>query len=360
MEAELNAWFPFRGLGVGFSTVIITSIREETNGVKTFTLACDDGSAIPYKAGQFITLVFAHHGREERRSFSISSSPELNEPLSFTVKRIDNGAYSRLLIDRAGTGDTLYTAGAAGLFILPENTDNYEQVFFFAAGIGITPVFSLIKTLLQTQPGKQVILIYSNRAKEEVVFYNELNALAEAFPDNFKIEFLYSTSFDLARARLSKGLLSILLEEYRKCAKDRILFYICGPFTYMRMVILGLEEQGINEEQIRKENFNTNGRTVIKSEPPDKSPHRATIRMDGKEYSFPVQYPDTILQAAKKRGIALPYSCETGRCGSCAAICTVGKVWLSYNEVLMDSDLRKGRILTCVGHPVDGDVSIEF
>ena len=124
------------------------------------------------------------------------------------------------------------------------------------------------------------------------------------------------------------------------------------------MAIISLEEQGIRDEQIRKENFNTNDRVVRKSEPPDKSTHLATIKYLGKEYSFPVIYPDTILQAAKKIGLNLPYSCEVGRCGSCAAICTSGKVWLSYNEVLMDTDLKHGSILTCVGHPVDGDVVI--
>lgn len=338
--------------------IIITSIREETPGVKTFTVSSEDGSAIPYSAGQFLTFVFTHHGREERRSFSICSSPALNEPLSFTVKRVDNGAYSRLLIDRAKVGDKLYTTGSAGLFTLPENVVGYEQVFFFAAGIGITPIFSLIKTLLYTERGKHVVLIYSSRSREEVVFYNELNALAEKFPDNFKVEFLYSTSFDLARARLSKALLPVLLNEYAHVPKEKMLFYICGPFSYMRMAIFALEEQGIDDEQIKKENFNTNNRAIKTIEPPDKATHQATIHFEGRQYTFPVQYPDTILQAAKKNGLALPYSCEVGRCGSCAALCTSGKVWLSYNEVLMNSDLEKGMILTCVGHPVGGDIEI--
>jgi ferredoxin-NADP reductase len=343
-----------------YQTVLITSIREETPGVKTFTLSNEDGSAIPYVAGQFITLVFTHHGKEERRSYSISTSPAVNEPLSFTVKRVDNGAYSRLLTDRAAVGDKLQTTGAAGLFTLPENIETYDQVFFFVAGIGITPVISLIKTLLHTQPSKQVVLIYSNRSREDVVFYNELNVLSEAYPDNFKVDFLYSTSFDLARARLSKTLVPVLLKEYAMVSKEKMLFYICGPFTYMRMVLLSLEEQGIHSDHVKKENFNTNDRDIRRAEPADKGPHIVSLRMNDNTYSFTAHYPDTILQAAKKNGISLPYSCEVGRCGSCAAICSQGKVWLSYNEVLMDADLKKGMILTCVGHPVDGDVTIEI
>jgi ferredoxin-NADP reductase len=341
-----------------YQSVIITSIKEETPGVKTFTLTYADGDTIPYKAGQFITFAFTHHAREERRSFSISSSPVTDAQLSFTVKRVDNGAYSRLLIDRAKVGDVLYTTGAAGLFILPAYTDYYEQVFFFAAGIGITPIYSLIKTLLRTQPDKHIVLIYSNRLREEVVFYDELKQLSEKFPGKFKVEFLYSTAFDLSRARLSKTLMPVLLREYARVPKDKMLFYICGPFAYMRMAIFALEEQGIHDEQIKKENFNTNDRQVVKTEPPDKTEHLVTLQFNGKQYTFPVQCPETILQAAKRHGLNLPYSCEVGRCGSCAARCTEGKVWLSYNEVLMDMDLKHGAILTCTGHPVNGDVTI--
>jgi ferredoxin-NADP reductase len=342
-----------------YKTVVITAIREEMPGVKTFTLAYEDGGAIPYAAGQFITLVFTHHSREERRSFSISASPALHEPLSFTVKRIDNGAYSRLLTDRALVGDKLYTTEAAGLFTIPPADLAYEQLFFFAAGIGITPVISLIKTLLHTQPKKKIVLIYSNRSMGETVFYEELRTLKTQFADTFKVEFLYSTSYNLARARLNKSLLPLLLEEYAAAPRHKLLFYICGPFQYMRMAILTLEELGIHGSQVKKENFNTNDRQVKQTAPPDKATHLATIKFKGSVHTFPVVYPESLLQAAKKHGIVLPYSCEVGRCGSCAARCTKGEVWLSYNEVLMDTDLKHGSILTCTGHPVNGDVVIE-
>ena len=343
-----------------FQTVIITAIRPEADGVKTFTVAPEDGKPIPYKAGQFITLVFTHHGREERRSYSISSSPETDASMCFTVKRVDNGAYSRLLVDKARPGDKLYTTGSAGIFTLPGSATGYEQVFFFAAGIGITPISSLIKTLLYTQPDKQAVLIYSNRVQAEAVFYEELNTLAVLFEDRFRVEFLYSTSFNLARARLNKELVPVLLGEYSTTEKEKMLFYLCGPFSYMRMVIFALEEQGIAQSQVRKENFNTNDRAVILTAPADKEPHEVTFKHGHDVISVTCQYPDTLLKAAKKNNIHLPYSCEVGRCGSCAAICTSGKVWHSYNEVLMDSDIAHGAILTCTGYPVGGDVVIEW
>lgn len=340
-----------------YTTVIITAIKEETPDVKTFTIQYEDGSDIAYTAGQFITFVFHHHGREDRRSFSISSAP--GNPLSFTVKRIDNGAYSRLLADRACVGDKLLITGTAGLFTLPADMAAYRQLFFFAAGIGITPIISLVKTVLQTQPGIQATLIYSNRTQSDTVFYNELEQLKHLYPGQFKVEYLYSTSFNLMRARLNKALVPILLKEYAVVPKEEILCYVCGPFAYMRMVIWSLEEWGIPTAHIRRENFNTNDRAVPKAQPPDKEPHTVTLIHAGQHHTFPVQYPETILQAAKRHGIHLPYSCEVGRCGSCAARCTSGRIWLSYNEVLMDTDLKAGSMLTCTAYPIAGDVTIQ-
>jgi ferredoxin-NADP reductase len=341
-----------------YAIVVVTAIREEVPGVKTFTVTFENGNNISYTSGQFITLVFNHHGKEERRSFSISTCMDLGEPLSFTVKRLDNGAYSRYLTDRVKVGDKLMTTGVAGLFTLPD-LKPYDQVFFFAAGIGITPVLSLLKSVLHSHPDKQVVLIYSNRAKEEVVYYNELRKLQADYGQRLQLELLYSTSFNLMRARLNKELVPLLVDEYQKTHLERSLFFICGPYDYMRMVIYALEELNATPAQIHKENFNTNNRHTLHAEPPDKDTHNVTIVQGGNRYTYELAYPETILQLAKRQGISLPYSCEVGRCGSCAALCTSGKAWLSYNEVLMESDLKKGLILTCVAHPVGGDITIK-
>ena len=341
-----------------YPVVLVKAIRQEKPGVKTFTICNEDGTPVPYSSGQFITLVFTHHGREERRSFSISSSYEAGETLSFTVKRLDNGAYSRYLHDKISIGDQLYTSGVAGLFTLPANIQDYSQVFLFAAGIGITPVFSLIKSMLCKQSAGKIVLIYSNQSQEETVFYNDLMELKGKYPERFMVEFLYSGSFDLSRARLNKALMPTLLKEYSVAPLKNTLYYICGPYDYMRMAMWSLEENGIPSAQIKKENFNLSERGIAQSKPPDKQPHKVTVIGGGAEQSFVCQYPDTILQAAKKNNIVLPYSCEVGRCGSCAVLCKSGKVWLSYNEVLMDSDLAHGATLTCTGYPVGGDIII--
>lgn len=342
-----------------YRSIVITGITERAPGVKTFALAYADGMPVPFRSGQFITLVFTHHGKEERRSFSISSSSSINEQLAITVKRIDNGAYSRYLADRAKVGDVLLTTGVAGLFTLPEQVED-KQLFFFAAGIGITPVFSLIKEVLAITKTTKTVLVYSNRSRTETAFAEELDMLVKDYRGRLAIEYLYSDAQKLERARLNKALVRTLLNEYAQGARDKMLFYICGPFEYMRMVIYALEENGVKDGQIRRENFNMNAKPAMATEPPDKEEHHITFLHKGTATTIVAKYPETILKAAKRSSILLPYSCEVGRCGSCALRCVQGKVWHSYNEVLMDIDLRHGSILTCTGYPVGGDITIEI
>lgn len=342
-----------------YKTLRITGIKSETADCKTFFLAPVTNEPVVYKPGQFLTLVFPKRDTEERRSYSISSTPVLHEPLSITVKKIDNGEYSRKLLYNTAVGDELLTIGAGGFFTLPHDMDVYKQVFFIAAGSGITPVFALLKTILHTQPLLQVVLIYSNRTKSTTIFYDELQQLAAKFPNNLRIEWLFSSAPNLARARLGKWLLGKLLQEYSTAPVADTLFYLCGPFDYMRMATIQLLEDGIPVHNIRKENF-TYLLPLVKVEPPDKHTHNVEMHIEEAVHIIAVPYTQTILQAAKAAGITLPYSCQTGRCGSCAATCTTGKVWMSYNEVLLDEEIARGRVLTCVGHPVYGDVVLEW
>ncbi len=183
--------------------LVIEKIREETKGFKTFTFA--NGHGVEYQAGQFITLVDKTHSGEIRRSYSIISSPVLNEPLSIAVKRIDNGHFSRKLVDRMKAGDRLLTTGAAGFFRLPDNLVSYTSIFFFAAGSGIAPVLSLIKTVVHLYPGISIYLIYSNQSLKTTAFYQKLTQMALDFPNRIHIDFLFSTESDLRKARLNQG-----------------------------------------------------------------------------------------------------------------------------------------------------------
>jgi len=335
----------------------ITRITVESPDTKSFTLQQLEGPPITYIPGQFLTLIFPKTHGEERRSYSISSTPILNEPIAITVKRIDNGEFSRHLFDTCKVGDQLLSIGASGLFTLPID-DTTSQLFFLAAGSGITPILSLIKTALIKYPGRRIDLIYSNRSQEVTIFASQIAALQQQYPLNFNVVYLHSNARNLLKARLSKLILSEYVEAL---VTDRLKthFFLCGPDDYMQMASITLLSEGIPHNNIRREIFNTH-KPKVKELPPDQDPHQVTIQYEGKEYQLKVQYPTTILRAAQQHGINLPYSCEAGKCGTCAATCTKGNIWMSYNEVLLDKELSKGRILTCVAHPYATDAVLDF
>lgn len=327
-------------------------IRDEAPDTKTFVF--DTPPGLTYRAGQYLTLL---HPRwpEGRRSYSISAAPALGEPLSICVKRVDNGEFSRLLVDRARVGDVWQTTGAGGLFTLPDDLAPYRQVFFFAAGSGIVPIRALLLTVLHTQPHLHAVLVYSNRAPASTIYYAELQALAAAFPARFRLELLFSTNADLARARLYKDLLEVIVRQHALAPPAQLLAFTCGPLNYMRMCGYGLRELGVPADNIRRENFNP-APLLAPPRPPDVAEHRVTLQLPTGAVTLPVQYPTTILRAARAHGIHLPYSCEGGVCGQCVMRCRSGHIWHAHNEVLTERDLAAGLVLPCVGYPVGGDV----
>jgi len=340
-------------------TIRIKEIKEEVKGFKTFVF--EEGHRINYKAGQYLTLLQnSPDGEEVRRSYSITSSPELNELLSIGVKRVENGFFSRQLIDGAKAGDELRTTGSGGLFILPDDIQNFEQIFFFAAGSGITPIYSLVKTALHGHPHLLLELIYSNASAGKTIFLKPLQELQKIFPLRFHLKLLFSDSADLFKARLHRERILEFLNQLSVINRNEILFYICGPENYMRLCTYTLRETGIHPNNIKKENFIIY--TVPKRDtlPPDKEERKVQIHLGRRTHEIIVRYPDSILKAAKKQGVQLPYSCEAGRCGNCVAKCVKGNIWHSYNEVLTEKELQKGLVLTCVGHPVGGDAKLEI
>ncbi|GAA4393705.1 ferredoxin--NADP reductase [Hymenobacter koreensis] len=344
-----------------FRTLRITEVRPEAPDAKTFVLTPTDGQPLPYQAGQYLTLVHSQPGLESvRRSYSISSSPALAEPLAITVKRVPNGLFSRRLIDNAQAGDLLVSSGVGGFFTLPETLEPYQQLVLLGAGSGITPLFSLLKTALQLHPHLRVLLLYSNRTPAEAIFHDALHQLARQFPVRLHIEWIYSSNPDLHRAHLHKELLKTLVRQHAPAAPTATLAFLCGPLNYMRMGTYGLRELGIPPENLRRELFNTEAATVPHTVPPDTAARTVTVQLRGQLHRFVVQYPRTILQAARDQGLMLPYSCEAGRCGNCVARCTAGQVWMSYNEVLTDRETSRGLVLTCTGYPVNGDVTLEI
>jgi ring-1,2-phenylacetyl-CoA epoxidase subunit PaaE len=330
----------------------IESIKWELPDVATFFLEEVSGRKVNYKAGQFITLVFTHRTEEIRRSYSLSSSPD-EDLLAVTVKRQVNGEISRYMLTKLSIGDILTAVEPAGRFVV--NSFHPEKdIFFFAGGSGITPVFSQLKYILKRDGKSRLTLIYSNK-DTSVLFRNELDRLAKKHPGRLKIIYLISSEGN----RLNNDGVERLVKQNLQFDLDKAEFFICGPFPYMRMVRLTLIYIGVDAGKIRRENFVIETITVahtLVNYPPGK----VKLYFNGEVYDITTGENQSILQAALQNNIQLPYSCRVGSCSTCSAICKNGKVVMSINEVLTESDLARGWVLTCTGHPVSDDVVIEY
>jgi ferredoxin-NADP reductase len=327
-------------------------IKWETADTATFFLSEVNGKPIVYTAGQFITLVFTHHAEEIRRSYSLSSSPD-EKLLSVTIKRITNGEISRFMLTKVKAGDVLNAVEPAGRFTV-NNFAQPKDIFLFVGGSGIVPVFSLLKYILSRQGGSRLILIYSSQDSGSVLFKTELDKLAANHPNRLKVIYLLSNEGNrLHNIRVEK-----LVKENGHFNRDVAEFYLCGPFTYMRMIRLTLLYMGVEAAQIRKENFVLEtvkvSQTLI-----NYPPQKIRIRFKNEVHDLIVAENQSILQAALQNNIPLPYSCRAGICSACMAKCCNGKVAMAVNDVLTDSDLAMGWVLTCTGHPVGDGAVIE-
>ena len=337
----------------------VLDVVPETDDAATFFLENESGSAVRYQAGQFLTLLFQHHGLDIRRSYSLSSTPGIDRHCSITVKRKPNGEISRFLLDRVKPGDALVSLQPAGRFTVETDPALQRRFFFIAAGSGIVPVFSLLKKILAEEPLAEIVLIYQNHDERHIIFREELEKMSEANRSRFNYIRLLSAPRDHTKSPLR--LTNFLLEQFVSLLvspEKETLFYLCGPLPFMRMAQFTLRLLGFSEEQIRKEIF-----TVDFIPPPplmtDYGARQVIIHFQGRTHAIQTSYPKNILQTALDHHIQLPYSCRSGRCSTCMARCVRGTVLMSMNEVLTDRDLEEGLVLTCVGYAAT-DVELQF
>ncbi|QJW87872.1 ferredoxin--NADP reductase [Spirosoma taeanense] len=342
-----------------FLKLRLMRIRIETPDAKSYFLEPLNGQPVVYRAGQFLTLILQHNGHEVRRSYSLSSAPY--EPLRLTVKRVQNGEISRYLLDTLRVGDVLTSLPPAGRFTVGD--DDTGDLVLLGAGSGITPLFGILKQVLQTQPGRRVTLLYSSPNERNIIFRQELDAWQQHFPDKFRLLYLLSNpseDWSSLRGRLNNVMLERLLPQLMgSSVRESLRFYVCGPGDYMRMVQFTLIFSGIRPEQIRRENFVVE--PVVLAPPPALAIDRTVLlRSQNREVEIQVPAYKSILQAALDEGVYLPYSCRGGRCSTCIARCTAGKIHMTINDVLTERDLAEGWVLTCTGYPESDEVVIEI
>jgi len=331
----------------------VEAIEKQTADTSTYYLSEVNGNTVPYQAGQFITLVIDHHGQEIRRSYSLSSSPH-EEFMAVTIKRIPNGEITRYLHTYTKVGDIWNTIEPAGRFTAPQPADGAE-LLYFAAGSGIVPLYAHLKYLLWQPSTLSLTLFYSNLNPQGIIFKQQLDDLAAAHPQQLTIIHLLSSE---AR-RLNNIMLEKLVRQYVKKDIQQTQFYLCGPFTYMRMVQLSLLYMGVEAAQIHKENF------ILETVPVSTAvtnfaPQKLRIFFQNEWHDIMAGENQTILQAALQNQMNLPYSCGSGVCAACAVKCTSGKVTIVKNEVLTDAELKQGWVLTCTGYAVSDDVVLDF
>jgi len=343
----------------------VVQIIQETSDAITIKLLVEDGKTITYKSGQFITLIFERRGKEIRRSFSLSSAPGIDKELWITVKRIPNGDISSFIYRHIKVGEIIKSLPPAGRFVLQTNKSLQRDIFMVAAGSGITPMYSLIRSILIEEPKSRITLIYSSRNEQSTIFYKRLNELSEQYSEQLKCIYIFSNPEDKNHpynVHLNLGLLKDLIEQNMQFDRDTAEFMLCGPFTYMRMAEMIIIAMGFDESRVHKENFVILAEQEAINTPPvqEKGYKTVNISYNGNNFDLIVSPGKPILKSALEKGIYLPYSCQGGVCGICSAICKHGEVKMSINDVLTNKDLEKGWVLTCVGYPITEKVELVF
>jgi ferredoxin-NADP reductase len=306
-------------------------------------------AAYAYEAGQFLTFRLRVDGEVHHRCYSMSSSPEVDDELAVTVKRVPGGVVSNRMIDTLAAGDVVDASPPAGVFRLrPGGGD----VVAFSAGSGITPVFSLLKTALATTD-RRVRLLYANRDRAATIFAAGIDALAARHPDRLEVVH----HLDVDRGLVDDGVVAAFAGPDAGAEH-----YVCGPPPFMDIVDGTLRTQGVDGARIHIERF-TPLPPPAGPEPPAPEvgvPAQVTIELDGRTGTVEHHPGTTLLQTARELGMSPPSSCESGNCATCMARLVEGSVSMYVNDVLTDDEVADGWVLTCQSVPTAATVRVVY
>ncbi len=345
----------------------VKNIIPETKDAITIVFEQPASGQITYKSGQFLTLIVQVNGKEVRRAYSLCSSPFTDTDLAVTVKRVENGLMSNWLPDNLKAGQTVKVMAPTGQFTTEYAKDRKRHLVLFAGGSGITPMMSIIKSILNQEPESVCSLIYCNRDIDSIIFKDDLDRMQTADEGRLHVIHVLDTApmnWQGYSGWLNHDMLKKLFERIPDWGIDKTTYLMCGPEGMMKNVESLLAELQIPKEKIFKESF-VQG-TIDKekkeavAETTEAKDHEVTIRYDGQEFKVVVPPNRTILETALDQGIDLPYSCQSGLCTACRGKALSGKVKLDEEEGLSQSEKDEGYVLTCVGHPLTDDVVIEI
>ncbi len=352
-----------------FHTLKVAEVVRETRDAIAVTFAVPDElrELFHYTQGQHLTLRTHIDDEEIRRSYSICSAVQ-DERLRIAIKRIPGGRFSNWANEHIVPGAEVEMLAPAGHFNLPLSPEAPPRHYvLFAAGSGITPILSIVKTTLLAEPRSRVTLFYGNRASSSVIFKEELEDLKDTFLERFNLCFILSREqqdIDLFNGRIDRTKVEALLEHWVDPA-DIDAAFICGPHSMMEEVHAALIAHGVPKERVKRELFATSIPAV--AAPPH--PHKVvgeqecevTVIQDGRVRQFSLEKNKaTLLDSALAQGLELPYSCKGGVCSTCRCKLVEGEVDMDVNFALEDYEVARGFILTCQSFPVTDKLVIDF
>ncbi|HWI90352.1 MAG TPA: 1,2-phenylacetyl-CoA epoxidase subunit PaaE [Flavisolibacter sp.] len=355
---------------IHFHSLRVKRVEKETDDCVSieFEVPEELKDVFQFKQGQNLTIKKIINGEELRRNYSICTSPFDNK-LKVAVKKADGGVFSIWANENLKAGDVLEVLPPTGKFYTELNPSQKKNYVAFAAGSGITPILSIIKTTLITEPKSEFTLVYGNRTKNSIIFKEEMEALKDKYIDRFRIYHILSR--ELAEAQINNGRIDVdklellfgKLIEIKTCDE----FFVCGPEEMIFCIKGYLEGRGISSEKIHFELFTVPGQNQTNSKqqneaPTDEGPKaKVSVKLDGIMFDFDLAYEsESILDAALKKGADLPYACKGGVCTTCKAKLIQGKVSMDVNWGLEPDEVEKGYILTCQSHPQTERIVVDF
>ncbi len=356
-----------------FHKLQVTDVKQETSDaiVVSFQVPKDLLADFRFIQGQYLTLKLTVNGEELRRSYSICSSPLDPEEIRIAVKKVQGGRASTQLVEKLKAGMTLDVMSPMGNFHTSLDAAHEIQYVAFAAGSGITPILSILKTVLRTEPKSRFTLFYGNTETDRIIFRQRLAELAGQYAGRLDVHHILSKGVDedaLFNGRITTEKARQLLQRFVPDTMQRE-YFICGPEQMMVNVSEALEASGVNRKNIHIELFNTPVSTEAKKET-DHAHGSAggfsgvadvQVIMDGRSYELKMPAKgDGVLDAALEHGLDVPYACKGAVCCTCKARVVEGKVEMDMNYALTDEEVAQGYVLTCQAHPRSQRVVIDY
>ncbi len=351
-----------------FYPLKVASVKPDTKdaGVVVFSVPPELRDTFRFVQGQFVTLRARIGGQDVQRSYSICSAVQ-DGLLRVGIKKTPGGVFSTWAVETLKPGSIVEVMPPEGRFHVTLSPQQVNHYVAFAVGSGVTPVLSIIKTTLFTEPNSHFTLFYGNRASTTVMFREELAELKDMFLDRFSLIHVLTREhqdIDLLNGRITGDRAALLLNAFCR-PQDVDYVFLCGPLQMVDDVVPKLEQLGIPESHIKIELFtpaSLEGQAAVKPATASAAEEcQITILADGTVHSFPLEKEtETILDAALNRGIDLPHSCKSGVCATCRAKLIEGQVQMAANYALDDEEIARGFILTCQSYPLTPEVKVDF